>query len=634
MGSIVNIVLAGLVSIISASTLASDLIEPTEYKIDMAREMAPGQISWGILANASFSDGTWAPTDGGNQWVYSFSVPSASQVSAKIQMKASKGVVIRAVTNKGAIDEYSMENFQTGIISLLPAVGDVMTIKVFVPFGEILEDILVKNIYGVPRLVEEKSTKTRVAANGQFFNVVNAMCEIDSDIHRDIRSTILLVISNDVIQTGCTGTLVNNNKNPGAHYIMTAAHCGNTDAKFEYDGATVTAHWGATSSCGDFLRPYSSLSSGQTRATSGGYQTAALNLVIPGGIRPNTTEDETFTGDIWVLESAVPPPQGVSPVWAGITVAEEEKEKRVNATVDPTVRPAFYALHHPGNFTMSIARIINQQPVSRGGTTFNAYGSNCLIQNPGFLYDCAHAWYTQLVADEYQVSPGSSGSALRLASDGGVTGVLSSCSRVVSGVQECDWSSFGTAWDVDSFIDIDNAESIRMVDLFGGYIIPQFVNEGRSDNLGVLISPREFNANSANEVIVDYITDFATSCVRFSNPETPSWDGETNESNGALDQMTVALVANGVTELGLRCSNAQNFSKTDIAYVATENVSRADIPLRPIGEPDPTNPSVPNPTPGGAENGAVSGSGGGGSLDIISFAALFGALLLRRRRPV
>ncbi|MDR0733006.1 MAG: trypsin-like peptidase domain-containing protein [Dysgonamonadaceae bacterium] len=67
-----------------------------------------------------------------------------------------------------------------------------------------------------------------IDSNTDFICMPDALCsEIDEEL---IRATVLLIING---ATACTGVLVNNTKNDGTPYILTAVHCLNGNAQYE-----------------------------------------------------------------------------------------------------------------------------------------------------------------------------------------------------------------------------------------------------------------------------------------------------------------------------------------------------------------------------------------------------------------
>ncbi len=216
----------------------------------------------------------------------------------------------------------------------------------------------------------------------------DALCS-NSINNENIRSTVLLIING---ASGCTGTLVNNTKNDGTPYLITAVHCLNSDPAIERNM--------------DYY-----LEKSGTIVTFFNYQRSICNSEMRG------VESQTIAGstalaivekkDVALLRLNETPPDYYNPYYSGWNI---EQDGGSNPHTN---------LHHP-NKTLKKAGFIN--------------GNLSLVTSPFIYFDALSHWkvsWTNGATDG-----GSSGSPLFDASGlliGGLSGGNSICSGKNSG---------------------------------------------------------------------------------------------------------------------------------------------------------------------------------------------------------
>jgi hypothetical protein len=114
----------------------------------------------------------------------------------------------------------------------------------------------------------QRENAVSIAAAGPNDSCVeNFQCNITAANEGPGRSSVALVIANAV---QCTGTLVNNARQDGVPYILTARHCqaGANGQPAPQNAASVSVYWNATTPCGDTLgdiySPVTTIQSGAT----------------------------------------------------------------------------------------------------------------------------------------------------------------------------------------------------------------------------------------------------------------------------------------------------------------------------------------------------------------------------------
>lgn len=240
-------------------------------------------------------------------------------------------------------------------------------------------------------------------------NGASGACNIDvvcpaGDGWRDqIRSTVLLTIGGSSL---CSGTLVNNSRQDDRALVLTANHCGITDANV---GSTIAYFNVQRSACG-----------------SGSFGSVSQNL---GGRSLLTRAAAGTDTDFALIELASKPPQAFNVHYAGLDPAG-------------AVPTSGVGIHHPAADDKKISRYTS--PASAESNV--CIGSSCgLLPRTGFQID---AW--AVVWSSGTTEGGSSGSALWNQSRllvGTLSGGSSQCTSASSNNGGVDYyARLDTAW--------------------------------------------------------------------------------------------------------------------------------------------------------------------------------------------
>lgn len=259
---------------VSLQTLNVDLTPLVESLGD-----SPTRFAVPIRASADLTrSGRWTESGGLSRWRHSMRVPSAVSMSLLAdRINLPRGAVLK-VSNGEVSFQYTADDIIQGRLWSRLVRGDRIDLELTVP----------TTLRGSARLViSELQAGYRAISRGQrnhpsFDRMrrsrlglrtlslsplsggaddacrINYRCEETPENAGPAKASVALVIAN---QYQCSGTLVNNARQDGIPYILTARHCqGSIAGGAPPSAAAVTVYWQAMSSCneelGDLFNPF------------------------------------------------------------------------------------------------------------------------------------------------------------------------------------------------------------------------------------------------------------------------------------------------------------------------------------------------------------------------------------------
>jgi hypothetical protein len=261
-----------------------------------------------------YNSGTWSTTTGGTRiWQTGISSPGALSLNFifhPFRLPAGARLFIYSPDGRqvlGAFDESN--NQEDGYFATSLIFSDSVMIEYQEPVGAEFEGVLrieqITHGYRDPRKFAEKSLATSGWCN------INASCEV-ADAYRDQKRSVLLMMVDG--NAFCTGTLINNTRQDGTPYVLSANHCYRTPSTVVF-----WFNWDSNS-CQTSAAPavIQSVSGAKNRARF------AYNSL-------------TFTGsDMWLLELNQDVPYEYNAFFTGW-----------NRTTDPLSIDSVVTLHHP-----------------------------------------------------------------------------------------------------------------------------------------------------------------------------------------------------------------------------------------------------------------------------------------------
>ena len=448
----------------------------------------------------------------------------------------------------------------------------------------------------------------------RFRELKNANCAISEDAHRQLRSEVGLLIDRGSFSTKCSGTLLNNTAEDGAHLILTAAHCAPDDQ--DLSEVSVTAYWDRTDSCGAEFDDFYLLPGPVTT----GYTTATYNRRADA---PYDDFNDIQTADVWLLRSTAPIPEGAAPFFAGWDARNTVgRDSSVIGTIDPSFGNYAYSYAHPVGYQTNYAQ--DNTGVIIGNTVENDDPEN----SSGYMI-----WITDFTKPENygSVLQGSSGSALFDAQHR-VRGIASAITRD-SGEDYYFRLDIGWAPTLDGQpaenLDPNGTQAVGLAPFLDPSNSDQRVlagreDPGRRDNIQVLLSSTADTADAGQSIPIEYLVDRAVSCERSAQPAVAEWSGAVNVQNRRKVSESVTNPTTNEVRYSLSCTNAAGFTKTRTIFV---NKGRG------VSGGGTGGGSGSGGGPGSGSGGNVSSSGGGGgTLNLILLPAFSIAAWRRRMR--
>lgn len=226
-------------------------------------------------AISSARDGEWTESAGEARWHYQVRIPTAVSMSmhaAQVRLPREATLVVSGTQSRFA---YTAHDLHAGVLWSRILRGDTLDLTLSVPIAgrpathvEIVAlqagyrglgvgapnhpyfDQLRQRAASTP--LREGQAPTAGASTANSACIENYECDATASNAGPAHSTVALVIGN-VVQ--CTGTLVNNVRNDGTPYVLTARHCeqGKIGGGAPSQASAVTVYWDATTACGAVL---------------------------------------------------------------------------------------------------------------------------------------------------------------------------------------------------------------------------------------------------------------------------------------------------------------------------------------------------------------------------------------------
>jgi hypothetical protein len=204
--------------------------------------------------------GEWSFTGSTREWTYSVRIPSAVSMSfyaPLVQLPPSAELI---VTGSSASATYRASDLSHASLWGRPLLGDTLTFRISVAAGDAsnvqFEVVSLQAGYrGLSRDVPDHPTYRRLNAPvGEALSgcTQNYACYSSAGNQGPGKATVAVLIGN-IGQ--CTGTLLNNTREDGRPYVLTARHCENGELGGGAPGAaaSVTIYWDAVTPCGEAL---------------------------------------------------------------------------------------------------------------------------------------------------------------------------------------------------------------------------------------------------------------------------------------------------------------------------------------------------------------------------------------------
>ncbi len=237
---------------------------------------SPEQFAVNIpYAASSVSEGAWSRIGSTSTWEYSVRIPSAISMSFHASSALlPPGAVLTVSAANGTIQYVARDVSPSGLWGR-PMPGDTLNFKLVVDSAEASRvrlqiDSLQAGYRGLGGGVTDNRhyqalAKPFATATGC---TVNYSCQATSATAGPGHASVAVVVAN-LYQ--CSGTLLNDTRDDGVPYVLTARHCesGMLGGGYPDAAATVTIYWDAVSACGATLGSiYDTGTIAQTGATT------------------------------------------------------------------------------------------------------------------------------------------------------------------------------------------------------------------------------------------------------------------------------------------------------------------------------------------------------------------------------
>jgi hypothetical protein len=241
-------------------------------------------------AISSSKEGSWSQRGAVSTWTYSVRIPTAVSMSFHATSAALPPSAILTVAGAKTTSSYSAHDIHRNGIWGRPSPGDTINFSLSVNSREAdLVRFEVNSLQAGYRGLGDgvadhpHFTELKKTAGASPDCTENFVCHVSPDTQGPSHATVAVVVGN-LYQ--CTGTLLNNSRNDGTPYVLTARHCengqlggGNPDA-----AATVTVYWDAVSACGP-----------------------ALGSIYEGGTTQFGATTALEQQDLWLIQLDTPP---------------------------------------------------------------------------------------------------------------------------------------------------------------------------------------------------------------------------------------------------------------------------------------------------------------------------------------
>jgi len=296
---------------LAGAAQAIDLAHAEVKAVDLARlsqGLAPEVIAPAVPHRADLaSTGSWVDADGWSTWTYAVRVPGARSLAFHASATLPVGASLELSGEDGRmVKRYvSAELAGTGghIASVLVP-GEAVLLELRVPTDRraatgLAIDQLFVGLKASPLAARALTPRASTASQVNWSCVRSSANELAGD------ATVLYTVNasnpggSGPGLSQCTGTLMNDVPQDGKLYMLTAAHCGQTN----YDPSSITVYWNRVSSCSAGLQNAMSVdgpttSGGTTRAlyASGGIQHEDQWLIELAGTGVPTGSEAVYLG--------------------------------------------------------------------------------------------------------------------------------------------------------------------------------------------------------------------------------------------------------------------------------------------------------------------------------------------------
>ena len=209
---------------------------------------------------ATSMKGEWTTSGATRTWTYGVRVPAAVSMSFRASRFVLPPSAVLTVTGTAVSSTYRARDAVRGGLWSRPLLGDTLNFSLTVSAAEAgavgleISSLqagyrgLIKGVQDHALFKRQSVDATAAAASCSL----NYACEATPANQGPSRSTVAVFIGN----TGmCTGTLLNNTREDGTTYILTARHCenGQLGGGVPDSAAIVTVYWHVVSACGGLL---------------------------------------------------------------------------------------------------------------------------------------------------------------------------------------------------------------------------------------------------------------------------------------------------------------------------------------------------------------------------------------------
>lgn len=295
----------------ASSTRDAEVAPIDTSKLAAAASASPELVAPGIDYSVDLATrGEWTDSDGWSTWTYAVRVPGAQAIAFHAAVSFPPGSHLDVGDNAGnavkTYDAFTTAATKDQIWSVLVP-GEVLRLTLTLPSDEKgLARIDLDRLFIGLKASPISAVRAKAAsAAATVPPPVNWSCERTpaNELAGDATVMYTVNFADGVEGSGlgqCTGTLMNDVPHDGKLYMLTAAHCGQTN----YDSSSITVYWNAVSSCTDGLK---NVLTGGFPTSNGGTTRA---LYATGGI--NHGEDQ------WLIElSGNGPPAGSNAAFSG-----------------------------------------------------------------------------------------------------------------------------------------------------------------------------------------------------------------------------------------------------------------------------------------------------------------------------
>ena len=260
-----------------------------------------------------------------------------------------------------------LSTFATGLIY-----GDELTLEYNAPDNLPLPDLHVSEVGHAYRGISDYS-EAQTGFGGSGACEVNVNCSEGSNWQKEKRSVVRITVKRNGGSLWCTGSLINNTRNDGKPYLLTADHCGGQSSELDLSQWIFYFNYEGNGCPDPISEPPLKSMTGATLVAHGGnggntgsdFFLVLLNSAVPDSYNPY------FNG--WSRETT-PSPSGT-----GIHHPQGDIKKISTYTIP--VQPA----HWVGNPALSHWRVTWSGTVNGHGTTEPGSSGSPLFDNQGRL---------------------------------------------------------------------------------------------------------------------------------------------------------------------------------------------------------------------------------------------------------